>query len=357
MLRLLFSRSALLPALGIALMVGGAFLPEGNGASMVVILIGANLAFFSLRYFSRNFAWGADSRPMLALCGLLFLLGVGIMLSLPMFEKFNIMMALLCTGLYLCIYTIWTVPRLVSTPFRILAVVGAILMGVGGIFGYLGLREWWLFAESEPTAQEISLKDLLEHGHGSNRYVKIQDFRFCDRHAIEKREGKASFKILWVPIVPVDHQAVKREGPPPSVPPRLSAVACYVYSTESPGGNPRFAAAEPPDAQLRWKELDAQLLWKEADGYECTVANGIANLKPEVQERLGRLAPQTDLTEILILDRRKPRSADFVQDSVVGGGAGFITGWLCLAIVYWRAWKVVATYHKGPPASSLPSWA
>ena len=51
--------------------------------------IGANVAFYSLRDFSQNFAWGPDARPMLNLCGLLFLIGVGLVAGATRFESLN----------------------------------------------------------------------------------------------------------------------------------------------------------------------------------------------------------------------------------------------------------------------------
>ena len=68
MLRIIFSRAALFPWIGIVLMSAGAAFPEGVIAGMILLVIGANVAFYSLRDFSRNFVWDHNARPMLNLC-------------------------------------------------------------------------------------------------------------------------------------------------------------------------------------------------------------------------------------------------------------------------------------------------
>jgi hypothetical protein len=59
-------------------MAAGAGFPEGSVVGMILVVFGANIAFYSLRDFSQNFTWGAETRPMLALCGMLFLLGLAL---------------------------------------------------------------------------------------------------------------------------------------------------------------------------------------------------------------------------------------------------------------------------------------
>src|SRR5262245_29736836 len=188
MLRIVLSRSALFPWLGIALMAAGAVLPEGNVGGMLLVVIGADVAFYSLRDFSQNFTWGPDARPMLNLCGLLFLLGLALVAGATQFEPLNRWLALLCTGLYLCLFAVWTAQQPLGWPFRVLAVVGSLLMILGGIFAYLGWQDWQVFAGSQPVPQEITLSDLQTGGFGTNRYIRLKDFRFCDRSAAEKPE-------------------------------------------------------------------------------------------------------------------------------------------------------------------------
>jgi hypothetical protein len=342
MLRIVLSRAALLPWLGIALMAAGAAFPDGSTAGMVLVIIGANVAFYALHFFHVNFTWGADARPMLFLCGWLFLLGLALVAAATLFESLNRWLALLCTGLYLCLFAVWTAQRPVSWPFRIVAVVGSLLMVLGGIFGHLGWQDWQVFAESQETPQEIALSDLQRNGFGRNRYIRLKDFRFCDRSAAEKPDQKSTINDLWIPVVAVDGQAVKKAGPAPAVPARIETVAAYLSPGNRGVGGPRVGVRGPLDV-LRKK-------WEE-EGYECTVVTGIKKLRPEVRQQLGELAPQTDFAELVILDWRKPGSADRVYGCLAGGGAGLLLGLSALGLVYVRARKVVGVAGWEPPAA------
>jgi hypothetical protein len=342
MLRIVVSRAALFPWLGIALMAAGAAFPDGAVAGVVLVVIGANVAFYSLRDFSQNFAWGLDARPMLNLCGLVFLLGLALVAGATLFESLNRWLALLCTGLYLCLFAVWTAQQPVGWPLRVLAIVGTILMILGGIIAHLGWRDWRVFAESQEAPQEIPLSDLQRSGFGANRYIRLKDFRFCERFAVEQPDKEATVKELWIPVIAVDGQAVKRDGPPPSVPPRIRAVVVYP-SFGNPGlGRPRFGGIGPFDLLRKNRE----------EGYECTVVTGIKKIKPEVKQQLSELAPQTDFAEVDVLDWRKPGSAERVYGLLGGGGAGFLLGMSALCLVYSRATKVVGAGGWSPPVEA-----
>lgn len=49
MLRILFSRAAVFPWLGLVLMATGAAFPDGSTIGILLIVIGANVAFYSLK--------------------------------------------------------------------------------------------------------------------------------------------------------------------------------------------------------------------------------------------------------------------------------------------------------------------
>jgi hypothetical protein len=333
MIRIVLSRAALFPWLGLALLGTGAAFPEGSVAGLVLVVVGANVAFYSLRDFSRNFAWGADARPMLALCGLAFLLGLALVACAARFDALNRWLALLCAGLYLCLFAVWTAQQPVGWPYRALAFAGVLLMLLGGVFAHLGWWRWRVFAECEAAPQEIALDDLVKNGFGGNRYVRLKDFRFCDRHAAEKGDRNSKFHDLWFPLVAVNGPDVPKGGSAPPVPPRVTAVAAYL----SAGG--AGAAGLPP---ARRESLEARARrQKETDGYEGTVVTGLQALKLEVRQQLCELAPQTDFAEVVLLDWRRPGPANFVYGCLAGGGAGLLLGLLALGIVYARAWKAV----------------
>jgi hypothetical protein len=347
MLRVVFSRAALFPWLGLALMGAGALFPEGSTVGIVLVVIGANVAFYSLFDFGQNFAWEADARTVLALCHTMFPAGLVLVVFAALPDRSNARIALLAAGTYLCIFAVWTVQQPVSLPYRVLAVVGFVLMTLGGIAGYLGWQEWRVFAESDATPQDINLEDLLQNGHGTNRHVRLKEFRFCDRHATEKTGKSARIKTSWFPVVPVDGQAVKKGGVTPSVPPRLTAIVSYL-SLGDPDGAALRPGQEPLEARMRRD--------KEAKGYDCVVVTGIKRLQPEVRDQLTELAPQTDWSEVIVLKWGKPASPGTVYGCLGGGAAGFVLGLLCLGVVYFRARQVVGVggpHSTGETASDV----
>ena len=72
-----------------------------------------------------------------------------------------------------------------------------------------------------------------------------------------------------------------------------------------------------------------------------TVVTGLRKLKLEVRERLAVLSPDTDLTQVVVLDWRTPRDANWVYNSMLGGGAAILLGFFGLLVVYFRAWNAV----------------
>jgi hypothetical protein len=344
MLRIVLSRAALFPWLGVALMAAGAAFPEGSVAGRVLVVIGANVAFYSLRDFSQNFAWGGDARPMLNLCGLLFLLGLGLAAAATRVEPLHRLVALLCTGLYLCLFAVWTAQQPLGWPFGALAVVGSLLMVVGGVFAHLGWQDWQVFAESQEAPQEITLSEFERDGFGTNRYIRLKDFRFCDRSAAERPGKDSRINDHWIPVVAVDGRAVQKDGPAPPVPARLQTVAAYLSLGGNPGvAMPKFGARGPIDALRRKREIE---------GYECTVVTGIKKLRPEVQQQLSELAPQTDFASLVILDWRKPGSAASVYGLLGGGGAGLLLGLSALSFLYMRARRAIGA--EGPRLAPSP---
>jgi hypothetical protein len=334
MLRILFSRAALFPWLGLALMATGAAFPENQGAALVLVIIGANVAFYSLHDFSQNFAWGHQSRSMLRLCGVLFPVGLALTASAAQFESLNRWLAMLCAGIYLCLFTVWTAQQPVSWPYRLLAFAGVMLMFGGGIVGYLGWQYWRVFAESDQAPQEISLIDLQRNGFGNNRFVRLREFRFCDRFAAEKPDQKSSVQDAWYPVLAVDGRILKKDGPAPAVPARVVAVASLPML--SSGGLPPIGR-NPLDA---WKKN------RETDGFECTVVTGIRSLKPEIRRQISEMAPQSDFAEMIVLDWHTPGSPSRVYGLLGVGATMLLLGLFAIFAVFARASKVVAGSRK-----------
>lgn len=337
MLRIVFSRAALFQWLGIVLMATGAVFPAGDTVGMVLVVIGANVAFYSLRDFSEHFEWGEDTQSMLNLCGVLFVLGFGLILTAPQFDGTNRWVACICTGLYLCLFAVWIVQRPVGLGYNALAFAGTVLMMIGGMAAYFGWQEWQVFSESDATPQEITLADLQRNGYGTNRFVRLKEFRFCNALATEAPGNKSKIVDVWIPVVAVDGRAVKADGPSPTVPARVEVVAAY-FSLANAGARDPLGLLRKP---------------KEAQGYECVVVTGIKKLKPEVRDQLAVMAPRTDLDALILLDWRKPPSAAFVYGFLGGGGSAMLVGWLCLCVVYIRAIKVAGIEPWKPPGEGV----
>ena len=344
MLRIVFSRAALFPWLGIGLMAAGAVIPEGYVIGVVLVVIGANVAFYSLRDFSRNFTWGDLTRPMLNLCGLVFPFGLALIAAATLFEPLNRWLALLCAGLYLCLFAVWTAPQPLSWPYRVSAAVASVVMVLGGVFAHMGWQDWQVAVESRGEPQEITLDELRANGFGQNRYLRLTDFRFCNASAGGKAGKDTGIKELWIPIVAVDGQVVKKDGQSPPVPPRVEVVTSYLDLGAAGVGGPRGGVVNVPDL-LRAK--------REKEGFECTVVTGVKKLKPEVRQQLLELAPQTDLAQVIVLDFHAPAPVDRVYGYIAGGGAALLLGLSALGFVYLRARKVVDAIGPLSPVEAV----
>lgn len=309
-------------------MAAGAAVPEGNVIGMVLVVIGANVAFYSLHDFSKHFTWGDLTWPMLNLCGVVFLLGLVMIAGAMLIETLNCWLALFSTGLYLCLFAVWTVPQLLGWPYRVLAVAGSVLMFPSGIIAYLSWQDWRVMVESQGEPQEISLDDLRANGFGQNRYLRLTGFRFCDTSVSGKAGNDADIKEVWFPVVAVDGHTVKQDGKSPPVPARLEVVTSYLSVGAAKAGGPRPGAERVPDL-VRAK--------REQEGYECTVVTDIRKLKPEVRQQLSEFAPQTDLSEVIVLDWHPPAPAGRVYGCLAVGGAGVLLGLSALGFVYMRA--------------------
>ena len=256
MLRIVLSRAALFPWLGILLMAAGAaFPPEGN-VGWILVAIGANVAFYSLRDFSENFEWSQAARPMLTLCGLLFVFGLVLVALGSLVEPLNRRVALLCTGGYLCLFAVWTTQLLVGLQLVLLTFVGLLLMLGGGTVAGMTWDDWRLASESAETPQDITLADLQRDGFGTNRYIRLKEFRFCDRSAAEKGDGKLKSVKLWIPVVPAGGDAVKKDGPAPPVPPRVEVVAPYLSVGNPPVFKVPGGGRNLPDTLKRKRETE-----------------------------------------------------------------------------------------------------
>jgi hypothetical protein len=79
----------------------------------------------------------------------------------------------------------------------------------------------------------------------------------------------------------------------------------------------------------------------EAEGYECAVISGIKKSSSDEQEWLSKLAPQTDLANVIIFESYTATSS--AHEELLIGGAGLLLGLLCLSIVCVHAWRIYST--------------
>jgi hypothetical protein len=209
--------------------------------------------------------------------------------------------------------------------------LGALFVLAGVAAGYYGWREWPLLTEAAEPPQEVTLRQLLDQGFGTNRYVRVKGFRFCAGEVVEKeiRIGQLPARYLWLPLVP-EQEAGAPEGRPPA-PRRLAAVACAIELEQLAPGIPAPGGGKNVRDVVRRAE--------ERKGYEGVVVDGRSGLPSGVRSQLAALAPDTDFGRLLVLDRRvKPASAGFVY-GLLGGGAGAVSVGLALLGVAF-AWAV-----------------
>ncbi len=86
--------------------------------------------------------------------------------------------------------------------------VGAVLLILGGVFGFLGFQDWRLSRASSDKPEEITLKALIDRGADGNPNVVVKDFRVLDDLIVyETQRGSPSWTKAWIPAVPAGEAA------------------------------------------------------------------------------------------------------------------------------------------------------
>src|SRR5262249_44059760 len=151
-----------------------------------------------------------------------------------------------------------------------------------------------LFAEASDVPQEITLKELIQNGYGTNRHVQVKDFRLCGESVVEKENTirDLQLKCVWIPLViDEDKAGKKREVAPVPRRPRVVAYYCNIPAPRIPELIRFRGQLQDPDVRVRQDREDK--------GYQGMVINGIKGLSPKVQKGLGTLAPDTDFAELI----------------------------------------------------------
>jgi hypothetical protein len=313
-------------------MAAGGLLPDQGWPGVILVIIGANVAFYGLRQLSQSFAWGAQSQPMLRLCGLAFFLGLFLLAASTRLSEFNSWLAMTCVGVYITLFAVIISHIPVGDVGRYLGIGGLLSLMLGSLFGYLAWQDWQVMRESQSKPQELTLAALVQKGYAGNRYVRVRDFRFCRQWAAEEADEDALFKEAWIPLMPLDGENVTAAGPAPDAPNPILIIAGY--------------------AGARLDRRDPLLAIHEKNGFEGTVVNGIRHLKREVREQLRKIAPQTDLAKLIVLDWRDPAEPAKVYAGLAAGAAGILLGLAAIGFLQARAWRIVGKDGWQPPTAS-----
>jgi hypothetical protein len=208
-----------------------------------------------------------------------------------------------------------------------LGAIGALLMIAGGLGLWYAWRDWDLYAEAREPPQDITIEQLLDKRHVGNRYLRLRDFRFCDKDAVENVSGSKDFEFrkVWVPAVPgrvpADAGPLGLRGIKPPPVPAKTLVVLKEFRSRNTKPRPPLPLAVDPE-RISWART-------EREGYEGMLFVGSERLNARVRTELLELAPETDLAHLLVLDSsEKPLSASDMLLRREGGGAGLAGGLL-----------------------------
>jgi hypothetical protein len=208
-----------------------------------------------------------------------------------------------------------------------LGAIGALLMIAGGLGLWYAWRDWDLYAEAREPAEEITLEQLLDKGHGGNRFLRLRNFQFCDKDAVEEvsRFKDLEFRWVWVPAVPgrppADADRLRAGGIKPPPVPAMTLVVLKESRSTNTMPRPRRAGVMDLE-RITWN-------LKEREGYEGMLFVGSERLNARARTELLELAPKTDLAHILVLDKsEEPLPASSMLLRREGGGAALAGGLL-----------------------------
>jgi hypothetical protein len=197
--------------------------------------------------------------------------------------------------------------------------------GLAGILGLFGLsvfwNDWREFATSDPQPQPIRLSQLLDQGYGDNRHVIVQGFAFCTPYvgaAIYPQKDVLHATPIWVPVVPANQRAPDAQGVQVATP-RKVQVLLRTYDTIHylHDGKPR-EGVELAEVDQKRRRQD----W-ERKGWPGRVRNGLLALTTEEKQYLLKIAPDTDIDAVILIETGRPPEALLIY-SVLGATIGLV---------------------------------
>lgn len=187
---------------------------------------------------------------------------------------------------------------------RIAVRFGLILLVLGVMFVYLGLKERSVSAQASHAPEKISLARLLARETDGNPNVILTNFVPCDDYVYE--QDNTRWTGAWVPVIP-------DEGVEPG----------------------RGHAEAPKQVQALIFSINAH---NEMELYNrCTrpelpalVVNKIVSLKSDQKKLLQEKYPGTDFEKCLIIQEGREPAGDTKLLVMIGGGGLAALAGLCL---------------------------
>ncbi len=304
--------------------------------------------------------FGAPLAWMLILDAYLFAvgLGVGVVGNSEMIHEPLMWLALAAVGVLggvVCGYAVLYERVLENQPVPpaawfvpLVGAVGLLALGFGAYQFALYERDSLLFSLTQDDPADITLQELLDYGvPGENHFIRLRSFRHCRIGVTinENNRGPLTATIQWVPVIPA-------AGPPP--PQQLERSI-----TDRPK-TPRYIQAVIVHTDKVWKKpsgmdsapkdlSDFSAVRDEFNGYVGVVLNGVQSIAPEDLEKLRQLAPDTDLDQVVVIDKGVvPIPAETMHKRLTQGRGGLGAG--CALLLVAGGWTWAAGRKRTRPA-------
>jgi hypothetical protein len=187
---------------------------------------------------------------------------------------------------------------------------GLILIVVGGVLGWLGIKEWRLSSGASDKPKQVTLKDLIAQGPGDNAHIVLMDFVLCENLVYQSNKNSTTWSKAWIPIVPKPSGGEQVISKPTSF----------------------HAILYCPNVK---NQVDAASLANRPT-LKGMVINDIESLGAEETKLLKQTYPNTDFDKCLIIEPDREPAGFGKIVLFMGGGALLLVGGLVAMLVSFR---------------------
>jgi hypothetical protein len=169
---------------------------------------------------------------------------------------------------------------------------GLLFCLMGGLLGVWGWYESKLASGATEQPEIISLSDLIARGSDGNPNIILTDYRLSKNFVYEEEENSKSWKLVWVPVMPIE-QAPANDSEP--------TVVKAVLVSE------RVKNQSDVESILAKPQMPAMM------------TNRIMSLKPAQRKLLSNRYPNTNFDTCLILVEGRTLASPLKRFAIYSG--------------------------------------